>query len=424
MPGNHRTLRWKAIWLYASSLTVCVAIVTIAVVAARNGVGSAGSAVRNAGNMASLDGLQRSATQAVKKADGAAVVRQRPKSERAARVVIVPVLISRAADTGLNDPLPDGGQEASATDAIDGNGRENGDLDLAASTKVWSPQRTDTFRTVCVRMCDGAYFPVSFATTADRFEADAARCKSDCGSQARLFVVKPDGEPEDMVDVRGNAYGLLPTAFKFRTTYDSSCTCRGQPWEAAERETYRQEAIAMAAVTATLASAPAAAAERQRGSRRDLQRDESGNNPRVAVSRETVTVRSLRGPGDVAILTPSGSLVGQGLLHGQSQPTGRPESMALIEQPRAAGDSFGKSARSTTRGKTGAAFAPEAATVHGVVRPIARVGGVRKSNGSVGATKAVGKGVLAGRGSRTGDTMQRVFKPTEYWRLSYWEPKF
>jgi hypothetical protein len=36
------------------------------------------------------------------------------------------------------------------------------------------------FRTVCVRMCDGAFFPISFATVQNRFGEDEALCKRQC----------------------------------------------------------------------------------------------------------------------------------------------------------------------------------------------------------------------------------------------------
>jgi hypothetical protein len=37
-----------------------------------------------------------------------------------------------------------------------------------------------TFRTVCVRTCDGGYFPVSFATYQARFQDDERTCKALC----------------------------------------------------------------------------------------------------------------------------------------------------------------------------------------------------------------------------------------------------
>ena len=33
-----------------------------------------------------------------------------------------------------------------------------------------------TYRTMCVRLCDGYYFPISFSTTSERFPEDAQNC--------------------------------------------------------------------------------------------------------------------------------------------------------------------------------------------------------------------------------------------------------
>ncbi|MFN3746568.1 MAG: DUF2865 domain-containing protein [Hyphomicrobiaceae bacterium] len=89
-----------------------------------------------------------------------------------------------------------------------------------------------TFRTVCVRLCDGYFFPISFATTPDRFAADEAVCRARCRTSARLYVYpNPGGEPEQMFDVNGQPYTALRTAFLFRTNYDESCTCKPHPWE-------------------------------------------------------------------------------------------------------------------------------------------------------------------------------------------------
>ena len=89
-----------------------------------------------------------------------------------------------------------------------------------------------TYRTVCVRLCDGFYFPISASTTRDRFAADDRACRSKCGAEARLFVYKAaGGSPDTMVDVRGRAYTKLETAFLYRNAYDASCKCRAHPWE-------------------------------------------------------------------------------------------------------------------------------------------------------------------------------------------------
>src|SRR3981189_1581275 len=52
-----------------------------------------------------------------------------------------------------------------------------------------------TFRTVCVRTCDGGYFPVSFATVPARFPDDERACKALCpASEAALYSYRNPGE--------------------------------------------------------------------------------------------------------------------------------------------------------------------------------------------------------------------------------------
>lgn len=101
-----------------------------------------------------------------------------------------------------------------------------------------------TYRTVCVRLCDGFYFPISFSATSDRFARDEAACTSSCGSEARLFVYRnPGEEPEQMVDLRGQAYAKLKTAFLYRTTYNESCKCRPHAWEQVSLDRHRLYAL-------------------------------------------------------------------------------------------------------------------------------------------------------------------------------------
>ncbi len=101
-----------------------------------------------------------------------------------------------------------------------------------------------TYRTMCVRLCDGYYFPVSFATTEENFERDEARCKASCTSSARLFVYKnPGGEIEDMKDLNDQPYSKLKTAFLYRNEYSAQCKCKPDPWEAQAIERHRLYAL-------------------------------------------------------------------------------------------------------------------------------------------------------------------------------------
>jgi hypothetical protein len=85
-----------------------------------------------------------------------------------------------------------------------------------------------TFRTLCVRTCDGYYFPISFSTTQEQFGADAQTCSAMCpGAQARLFYhANPGGSPADMLSIDGATYTSLPTAFQYRTSLNPSCSCK------------------------------------------------------------------------------------------------------------------------------------------------------------------------------------------------------
>lgn len=75
-------------------------------------------------------------------------------------------------------------------------------------------------RTVCVRMCDGAFFPISSQASPMNFERDAAICSSRCpGAETELYYhALETQEAEDMVSaVTGKPYRELPRAFAYRT---------------------------------------------------------------------------------------------------------------------------------------------------------------------------------------------------------------
>src|SRR4051812_46347607 len=97
--------------------------------------------------------------------------------------------------------------------------------------------QSGTFRTVCVRTCDGAYFPVSFATYQARFQDDEKTCKALCpAAEATLFAYRNPGEDiNQAVSISGQPYSSLPNAFKFRTEFNPSCACKaaGQTWSEA-----------------------------------------------------------------------------------------------------------------------------------------------------------------------------------------------
>jgi hypothetical protein len=90
-----------------------------------------------------------------------------------------------------------------------------------------APAGGETYHTMCVRSCDGYYFPISFSTTRDKFEADAQTCASMCpDAEAQLFYYpNPEGALDDMVSLQGESYSTSATAYRYRTSIDPSCTC-------------------------------------------------------------------------------------------------------------------------------------------------------------------------------------------------------
>ena len=95
------------------------------------------------------------------------------------------------------------------------------------------PRSAATYRTLCVRLCDGFYFPISFATSRGKFGDDAERCERQCPGRSRLYAYRNPGEGiEQMLDLKGEPYTGLPAAFRFQSSYDPQCTCHGNPWDA------------------------------------------------------------------------------------------------------------------------------------------------------------------------------------------------
>ncbi|WP_421849203.1 DUF2865 domain-containing protein [Oricola sp.] len=96
------------------------------------------------------------------------------------------------------------------------------------------PHLSGSYRTMCVRTCDGYYFPISFATTPEFFGRDEAACRAMCpAAETKLYRHRvPDEESAAMVSLEGEPYAALPTAFLYRQSGrsedGSSCSC-GKP---------------------------------------------------------------------------------------------------------------------------------------------------------------------------------------------------
>ncbi len=86
---------------------------------------------------------------------------------------------------------------------------------------------------VCVRTCDGGFFPVSYSANRTRFQELGELCQAMCPNvETQLFTMNMGREIEQSVGSDGKPYVSLPNAGKFRTKYDSTCTCKkaDQSW--------------------------------------------------------------------------------------------------------------------------------------------------------------------------------------------------
>jgi hypothetical protein len=97
-----------------------------------------------------------------------------------------------------------------------------------------------TYRTLCVRTCDGYYFPISYSTVPSRFADDEQVCRRMCpATETALYTHRNPGEDvARSVSSGGRLYTELPTAFNYRKQLDVACACRlpGQSWAEALRQ--------------------------------------------------------------------------------------------------------------------------------------------------------------------------------------------
>ena len=83
---------------------------------------------------------------------------------------------------------------------------------------------------VCVRTCDGSFFPISYSGASGRFE-DV--CRSLCpNADVQLYSFPFGGTIEQAVSVTGERYVDMPNALKFQQSFDPTCSCRskGESW--------------------------------------------------------------------------------------------------------------------------------------------------------------------------------------------------
>jgi Protein of unknown function (DUF2865) len=83
---------------------------------------------------------------------------------------------------------------------------------------------------MCVRLCDGYFFPLSgISTRADAQDMCQAQCPA---SKSQVFYRTNSSDINEAADDDGRTYSSLPNALKYRTRTDQTCTCKrtGETW--------------------------------------------------------------------------------------------------------------------------------------------------------------------------------------------------
>jgi len=109
-------------------------------------------------------------------------------------------------------------QSAGSGNQADGPGlsRRNRDNGGAAVQSLSS-------RAVCVKLCDGSFFPVNGA---DAHGSQAACASQRPGAPTQVFFrASGSDQIEDAIASNGQRYAALLVAFRYRSTVDNTCTC-------------------------------------------------------------------------------------------------------------------------------------------------------------------------------------------------------
>lgn len=134
--------------------------------------------------------------------------------------------------------VPDGYETIRVPESSEGYG-DSQFVDLGGASTIGS------YRTMCVRTCDGAYFPISSQASSMNFQRDAQVCSMMCpGVETELFYHPIRSESDSMRSaVSGRPYDELDNAYRFRTASarkDKTCGCNFSRYyqEMMRREAY------------------------------------------------------------------------------------------------------------------------------------------------------------------------------------------
>jgi hypothetical protein len=137
----------------------------------------------------------------------------------------------------FNSECANGSHSGNLLDALFG-GDKSQNVDVEPISPDGLPQEKQSearggAEAVCVRSCDGSFFPVSYAASSGRMSELEDKCRSLCpNADVSVYTMPTNGDIIQALSSTGQAYTSSPTALKYRQSYDSSCSCRrkGESW--------------------------------------------------------------------------------------------------------------------------------------------------------------------------------------------------
>jgi hypothetical protein len=158
------------------------------------------------------------------------------------------------------------------------------------------------YRTVCVRLCDGFYYPIHYSIYGSQVQQDADKCQQNCAAPAELYVYRnPGQEIQQAISLSGSPYMDLPVALKYRKEYVKGCSCKQSEYNPTEIEAAnKKEADAAAGADAGGDGAQANAAAAPAAPKAQDQGQDQGETPQL-----NLDITGSADPADAAPAQPS-----------------------------------------------------------------------------------------------------------------------
>jgi Protein of unknown function (DUF2865) len=97
----------------------------------------------------------------------------------------------------------------------------------AVRTKASAGGGLTSGRSVCVRLCDGFFYPIAPVSSRADWASHQETCQETCPDAPTALYIQPSGSDkiEDAVSTTGAPYTVLPVALRSRTVLDNTCAC-------------------------------------------------------------------------------------------------------------------------------------------------------------------------------------------------------